>query len=167
MATSRQESRGPERPWRPVFSSAFREVDRIRRELNRIWENFYSVPPRREESSAFRDRFPEFDLCETNDEYILKAEVPGIKPGEIEISVVNNCLRIKGEKKQRVEDAGEVYHFTGRTYGPFCRSIPMPTQVDVDKVQASYKDGILKVVLPKSEQAKGKHIDVKFESETV
>ena len=167
MATHRHESRGPERPWHPVFSSAFREVDRIRRELNRIWENFYSEAHRGEESSVFREQFPEFDLSETDNQFILKAEVPGIKPGEIEISLVNNSLRIKGNKEQRSEDSGEVYHFTGRKYGPFCRSIPIPAQVDVDNVKASYKDGILKIVLPKSEAAKGKRIDVKFEDETV
>ena len=168
MATARQESRGPEnRPWRPVIASAFREVDRLRRELNRLWENFYREAPAGEKSAAFRERFPEFDLSETDNEFILKAEVPGIKSDEIEISLVNNMLRIKGEKRQRLEGKDEVYHFTGRTYGPFCRSIPIPSQVDPDKVNASYKDGILKVVLPKSEGAKGKRIDVKFEDEAV
>ncbi len=152
--------------WRPLVAGPLRQIDRVRREMNRLWEDFFTeTPARKGEVSEFRTRFPEFDLSETADEFILRAEIPGMTPNDLDISFVKNTVRIKGEKKQHVEEKDETYHVVGRSYGTFYRSIPLPAEVDGDKVSASYKDGILTLVLPKSEEARGKRIEVKFEDQ--
>lgn len=129
-----------------------------------MWGSFLTESPlRRAEVQEFGEWFPEFDLSETKNELIVRAEVPGIDPKDINISLVDNMLTIKGEKKQQMEEKNENYHFIGRGYGAFARAIPLPREVQGDKVKASYKDGILKIVLPKSEEAKEKEIQIKVE----
>ena len=152
-------------PWRQLLTaSPFRELDRMRREMDQIWGSLFTEKATgRGESAAFGEWFPEFDLSETKYELIVKAEVPGISPKDINISLVDNTLTIKGEKKQQMEEKDENYHYIGRGYGSFVRTIPLSREVQGDKVKASYKDGILKIVLPKSEEAKEKEIQVKIE----
>ena len=150
-------------PWRPLLTEPFRELERMRREMDRWFDFFPELPVRRAVDVV--EWFPEFDLSETDNELILRAEMPGIDPKDVDISLVNNTLRIKGEKKQEMEEKDENYHFMGRSYGTFARSIPLPTYVKSDNIQATYKDGVLKIVLPKSEEAKPKQIQVKVESE--
>ncbi len=152
-------------PWRPFLSEPFRELDRMKREMDRLWESFLPEAPRRGEFFGGMEWSPEFDLSETDNELILRAEVPGMNPKDIDISLVDNMLRIKGEKKQEMEEKNENYHFVGRSYGSFARSIPLPVEVQGDKVNASYRDGVLKVVFPKSEKAKAKEIQIKVEGE--
>ncbi len=118
---------------------------------------------REEDPRPFGEWFPEFDLSETKDELVVKAEVPGISPKDINISLVDNTLTIKGEKKQQMAEKNENYHYIGRSYGVFARSISLPREVQADKVTASYKDGILKIVLPKSAESKEKDIQIKIE----
>jgi len=144
-------------PWRP-----FRELERMRREMDRLWESFFEERPRRkiEESGEWG---PSLDLSETKNDLIVKAEVPGIDPKGIDISLSNDVLTIKGEKKQEKEEKEENYHFIERSYGAFSRSIRLPREVQSDKINASYKNGLLKVTLPKSEEAKKKEIKIKVE----
>ncbi len=104
---------------------------------------------------------PALDIRETDDSIVVRAEVPGMSSGDIEVSVQNNTLTISGEKTEKTEDAGETYYRSERRYGAFRRDIPLATIVDTDRIQATCKDGVLTVTLPKSEQAKGKRIDVK------
>jgi len=106
---------------------------------------------------------PAIDLSETNNDIIMKAELPGIDPKDIDISLTNDLLTIKGEKKQEKEEKEEDYHLIERSYGSFIRSIRLPKDVQSDKISASYKNGILKVILPKSEEAKKKEIKIKVE----
>jgi len=152
-------------PWRQFLTtSPFRELDRMRREMDQFWGSLFTEKPmRRGEGGALGEWFPEFDLSETKNELIVKAEVPGITPKDIHISLVDNTLTIRGEKKEQMEEKDENYHYIGRGYGSFVRTIPLPREVQGDKVKASYKDGILKIVLPKSEKAKEKEIQVKIE----
>jgi HSP20 family protein len=150
-------------PLRPLLTEPFRELERMRREMDR-WFGFPEMPERR--AVDLREWFPDFDLSETENELILRAEMPGIDPKDIDIALVNNTLRIKGEKKQEMEEKDENYHFVGRSYGTFARSIPLPTYVKSDNIQATYKDGVLKIVLPKSEEAKQKQIHIRVEGES-
>jgi HSP20 family protein len=151
--------------WRPALVGPFRELENMRREMDRVWETFFTEQPmRRGEVEEWGEWFPEFDLSETKNELILKAEVPGISAKDVSISLVDNMLVIKGEKKQEMEEKDENYHYVGRSYGTFARSIPLPREVQGDKVKASYKEGILRIVLPKSKEAKEKEIQIKVES---
>jgi HSP20 family protein len=94
---------------------------------------------------------------------VVKAEVPGMEPKDIDISLSDGVLTIKGEKKQEKEEKEADYHLVERSYGAFTRLVRLPKEVQSEKISASYKDGILKVTLPKSEEAKKKEIKIKVE----
>jgi HSP20 family protein len=159
MATTEQLT-----PWRQFLATPFRELERMRQEMDQMWGSFLTErPARRSEVGLFGEWFPEFDLSETKDELIVKAEVPGMSPKDIDISLVDNTLTIKGDKKQHLDEKNENYHFVGRSYGAFARAISLPREVVGDKVKASYKDGILTIHLPKSAKAKEKEIQIKVE----
>ena len=104
---------------------------------------------------------PAFDVSETENELIVRAEVPGMDQKDIDVSLSDGVLTIKGEKKQEKEDKNEDYHTVERRYGAFSRTMRLPVEVDIDKVDATYKKGVLKITLPKSEPAKPKKIKIK------
>jgi HSP20 family protein len=143
--------------WRP-----FRELERMRREMDRLWDSFFEERPRRRVEEV-GEWLPSLDLSETKNDLVVKAELPGIDPKDIDISLANDVLTIKGEKKQEREEKEEDYHLIERSYGAFTRSIRLPREVQSDKINASYKNGILRVILPKSEEAKKKEIKIKVE----
>jgi HSP20 family protein len=93
----------------------------------------------------------------------VKAEVPGMDAKDISISLTGDVLTIKGEKKQEKEEKEEDYHVVERCYGSFSRSIRLPAEVESGKVEASYKHGILRITLPKSEKVKAKEVKIKVE----
>ena len=96
---------------------------------------------------------PAFDVSETDSELIIKAEVPGMDKKDINITVSDGMLTIKGEKKHEKKEENEHYHRVETHYGTFSRALRLPTEVVADKVDATYKDGVLNVTLPKSEAA--------------
>ena len=102
---------------------------------------------------------PPFDVSETEDEMILRLEVPGMDKKDIKIDFSHGTLTVSGEKKQERQES-ETYHCTERCYGAFSRSMSIPFVVDTDKVDASFKDGVLKITLPRSEAVKPKKIEV-------
>jgi HSP20 family protein len=102
------------------------------------------------------------DISEDEKEYVIKAEVPEMKKEEIKINVQDDVLSISGERKYEKEEKGKKYHRVERAYGSFMRSFTLPEDADGSKVNAEYKDGVLKVHLPKSEKAKPKAIEVKI-----
>jgi len=104
---------------------------------------------------------PELDVAEHPDKVVVKVDLPGVKNEDIEISVQGNTLIIGGEKKEQTEDRGEGYHHVERRYGSFHRTITLPAGVDPDKIEATYRDGVLSVTLPKDEATKAKRIKVK------
>jgi HSP20 family protein len=106
---------------------------------------------------------PSLDLAETKNEFVVKAEVPGMTPKDINISLAQGVLTIRGEKKQEKEEKEENYHFVERSYGSFSRSVRLPGEVQSDKIKAAYKDGILRVTLPKTEETKKKEVKIKVE----
>ena len=103
---------------------------------------------------------PSVDVVETDDEIVVKAEIPGVSKDDIDLTVENNRIIISGEKKQEHEEKEDNYYLMERSYGSFRRIFVLPAQADADRVVASYKDGILTVTVPKTEVAKGKKIDI-------
>ena len=103
---------------------------------------------------------PTIDVSETDDHVILRAEVPGMDKKDINITMSDGLLTIQGEKKQEKEEEKENYRFVERRYGSFSRSLRVPNGVDTDKIDASYKDGVLKVAIPKSEPEKSRKIEI-------
>ena len=102
-------------------------------------------------------------MLEEKDKYVVKADLPGMKKEDIEVSVTQNMLTIKGERKIEEERKDEGYYYCERRYGSFVRSIALPGSVEVDKIKATYKDGVLTVELPKAEEEKGRKIDIQVE----
>ncbi len=140
-------------PWRPLRD--------LKREMDRLWTEFFgreSLP-----ETLNTEWVPALDISETKDTVIVRADVPGINPEDLEITISGNVLTIKGEKKQEKEEKGENFYRVERSYGSFVRSVQIPTEIDADKIEASYKNGVLKIILPKKEEAKGKQIPVKIE----
>ena len=137
----------------------FRQLSTLRNEIDRLFEEPFSFLG---ETQPFMSGWsPALDVFEDKDNLVVKAELPGMRKDEIEISLHDNVLSLSGERKEEQKyDQGEI-HRSERFLGKFQRSLSLPTPVDADKVQASYKDGILTVTLPKTEAAKPKQIEIK------
>ncbi len=147
---------------RPVKDLApFKEFDRMRREMDRFWDSF--LEGRLRKPTEETEWLPSLDVAETKNEIIVKAEVPGMDAKDIDLSLSDGILTIRGEKKQEKEEKEADYHLVERSYGAFTRAIQLPGEIQSDKISASYKDGILKITLPKSEEAKKKEIKIKVE----
>jgi HSP20 family protein len=104
---------------------------------------------------------PLVDIVEEEKEYLIKAELPEMKKEEVKVTVEKRVLSLSGERKYEKEEKGKKYHRVERAYGSFLRSFTLPEDADGGKVTAEYKDGVLKVHIPKSAQAKPKAIEVK------
>jgi HSP20 family protein len=105
-------------------------------------------------------RFPSVDIKETDKTVVVEAELPGMEIKDIDISLENNSLVIKGEKKRATEQKGENYHRVERSYGSFYRTVALPCRVDRNGVKASYKHGILSVTLSKAETERAERIKI-------
>jgi HSP20 family protein len=144
----------------------FRELEDMGERFNRAlggygrkW--FPRVPEMNREMLTVPDWAPMVDISETNDEYLVKAEIPEVKKEEVKVRVENGVLTIEGERKQEKEEKGKKFHRVERYYGTFLRTFSVPENVDEKKVVAEFKDGVLNVHLPKAEMAKPKAIEVK------
>jgi HSP20 family protein len=129
----------------------------LQREMNRVFDNFFGgsmlwpFGPREIELESF---YPEVDVVETENEIRVKADVPGMDEKDIHVSLAQNTLTIKGEKKEETEDKGKNYHQVERHWGSFYRSISLPSTIDATKADATFKKGVLTVTLPKTAEAK-------------
>jgi HSP20 family protein len=133
----------------------------LKQEMDRLFDRFFE--PRWDEFAVLGEWAPQLDLSETKDALVVKAEVPGMDPKDIQISLQEQLLTIKGEKKQEKEEKDERYHRIERSYGAFTRAVRLPVAVDAEKATASFKNGLLTVKLPKTPAAKGTTIPVKTE----
>ena len=104
---------------------------------------------------------PHFDISETEKEYVISGEIPGIDVKDLNVTLTDGIITIKGEKKKETEDKEENYHRIERHYGSFERSFRVPDKVNTDELDANYKDGVLKLTLPKAEVSEVKKIEVK------
>lgn len=107
------------------------------------------------------DFHPTLDVSETDEAIQIKVDLPGIKPEEVDVEVRNNVLEVTGERKEEREEKGKTWHRTERRVGRFARSLPLPCEVQEDKVVAECSNGVLNILLPKAEQAKSEKIAVK------
>jgi HSP20 family protein len=137
----------------------------LRQEMNSLFDNFFSgfaPEPFETRLGAFS---PRVDIAETDKEIKVTAELPGMDDKDIDVALTKDMLTIKGEKKEEKEEKGKNYYRMERSYGSFSRSIPLPSEIDTNKVKADFKKGILTVTLPKTPQAikETKKIQVKAE----
>lgn len=140
--------------WRPRrdLPSAYGDIDSV---FDRLMQNWM-----RPVSFSEFSWNPSIDVSESDDEIVVKAEVPGVAPEEIDISVDDNHLVISGEKKQESEEKEKNYYRVERSYGSFRRSVALPSGVDVEKIKASSKDGVLSVSIPKGAGQKSRKIEI-------
>ena len=146
--------------WEP-----FRDLMSLQERMNRLFdESFRSragAGAGHEEDWALGGSWaPAVDIYEHEGNIVLKAEIPGIDPKEVDVRVENNVLTLRGERKIDTEVKRESYHRVERAYGTFSRSFTLPNVVDTEKIKAEYRDGVLRVTLPKREEAKPKQISI-------
>lgn len=137
----------------------FNRLSTLRDEMNRIFD--LSLPGFTRDTGLFSGWSPSLDVYQDKDSLYVKCELPGMKKEDIEITLHDGILSLSGERKhEEKHEEGESFR-SERFFGKFHRSVTLPTSVDAGKVSASYKDGILTVTLPKTEEAKPKQIEVR------
>ncbi|MCU4138567.1 MAG: Small heat shock protein IbpA [Thermodesulfobacteria bacterium] len=139
-----------------------RPIQELKKEMDRIWQDFFGKSLLSEKWESI-EWIPAVDVSETDNEIIVKVDVPGVKPEDMEISLSDNVLIIKGEKKKEEEEKKENFYRMERYYGSFMRSIQLPCEIEEDKISATYKNGVLKIVLPKKPEEKKKVIKINVE----
>jgi HSP20 family protein len=172
---ARSEPTGAPAP-RPSGEETRHPLMAFRDEMDRLFDDFFSgfslspfrrrrleADPWRRFQGVFEATFPVVDVTETESEYRVKAELPGMEEKDIDIALTGGVLMIKGEKRQEQEEKKENYFVSERRYGTFQRSFRLPEDVDPEKIEASMKSGVLTLTLPKrpEAQAKAKKIEVK------
>lgn len=142
----------------------FRDLRSLQDEVNRLFSTNLS--------RAFGDEgiargawMPNVDIYENKDQIVLEAELPGMNREDFDLSVENNIITLRGERRFEKKDDGDNYHRVERAYGTFTRSFTLPQTVSVEGAQAEYKNGVLRVTLPKREEVKARRIEVSGESE--
>ena len=135
-------------PWNP-----FRDIDNIGREIN----SFFDYP-----AKLFAGHSPRVDVYQTEDEVVIKAEIPGVSREDLSLYVDDRSVRISGETRREEKYSENDTYRSERYYGSFTRTVPLPAEVMPDEARAEYKDGILTVTVPKSEpsKSKGRKIDI-------
>ena len=140
--------------WEPA-----RELQSIQSEMNRLFNTFFE-PPAGGNGSVMRRWSPAMDLVETKDQYVLKADLPGVSEGDVKIELDDNVLTVSGERKAAHEEAKEGYYRVERAYGSFSRSLTLPEGVDADSISASFDRGVLELRVPKPEQRKPRKVEI-------
>jgi HSP20 family protein len=137
----------------------FRDLGTLQDRMNRLFDDA-SRTWRPDEPAATTTWSPAVDIFETEGEIVVKAELPGMERNDITLNLEKNILTLKGERRFQKETKEDNYHRIERSYGTFSRAFSIPATVDEEKIKAEYKDGVLKIVLPKKEQAKPKQIRI-------
>jgi HSP20 family protein len=140
--------------WEPM-----RDLVTTQEQFNRLFNESFGRAFGDEELTS-RAWMPAVDIYETADNLVLKAELPGINPEDVEVRVEDNTLYLKGERKFEKEAKEQNLHRVERSYGSFSRTFALPGSIDADKIQAEYKGGILTLTVPKREEAKPKTIKI-------
>jgi HSP20 family protein len=148
--------------WEPV-----REITSIQNEMNRLFNTFFDTPTTGNGGNGGGPRrwVPAMDLVETEDHFVLKADLPGLAEGDVNLEVEDNVLTVSGERKAEHEDKREGYVRVERSYGSFRRSLTLPEGVDAEAVSASFDKGVLEVRIPKPEERKPRKVAIQVGSQ--
>jgi HSP20 family protein len=142
--------------WEPV-----REISTIQTEMNRLFNTFFDTPaPQGATGTPLRRWIPAMDLLETEDAFVLRADLPGLSEGDVNLELEDNVLTISGERKAEHEERKEGYYRVERAWGSFSRSLTLPEGINPDGVQASFDRGVLEVRVPKPEQRKPRKVAI-------
>ena len=138
--------------WEPA-----REMMTLREAMDRLFDDAFTRP------FSLRDGWsaPAIDMYQTDDEVVVRAALPGLKPDDVQINITGDVLHIQGEMKHEEEKTEKAWHMREQRWGAFERSVALPTDVVVDKAKAEFENGVLTVTLPKAEEVKPKIINIK------
>jgi HSP20 family protein len=141
--------------WTPMGN-----LQSFQHEMNRMFNQFFQGSNGEEVGSKLSTWTPSVDIHETDDVLVIKAELPGVSKDDVSIDVHQNTLTLRGQRKHEAEVKDEQYHRVERSYGSFQRSFTLPSTIDYEKVQATFKDGVLELHLPRLESAKPRQIAI-------
>ena len=143
-------------PWTERFPATF---SRFENEMERLMDRFFRSDD--EWLPSTRRYLPRVDMIEGEDGFEVKVDLPGMKAEDVHVDLKGGSLWITGEKHEEHEEEGKTYHRLERRHGEFQRVLPLPTNVDEERIEAKFDNGVLTIVVPKTEEARPKHIEVK------
>lgn len=141
--------------WEPV-----RELNTLQNEVNRLFGTFFDTPTTTGGNGGIRRWIPAMDLVETDEHFILRADLPGVSEDDVSIEFEDNVLTISGERKVEHEDKREGFYRVERATGAFSRSLTLPEGIDVDAVKATFDKGVLEIQIPKPEERKPRRVAI-------
>ena len=140
--------------WEPV-----RELNTLQSEMNRLFNTLFDTPVANG-TAGVRRWIPAMDLVKTDDDFVLRADLPGLTEGDVNIELEDNVLTVSGERKSEHEDRKEGYYRVERASGSFSRSLTLPEGVDADAIKASFEKGVLEIRIPKPEERKPRKVAI-------
>jgi HSP20 family protein len=148
--------------WEPV-----RELHSMQNEMNRLFNTFFDAPSRGDNGqTGLRRWIPAMDVVETDEHFVLRADLPGLTAEDVNIELDDNVLTISGERTAEHEQRNEGYYRVERASGSFSRSLTLPEGVEPDGIQASFESGVLEVRIPKPEQHKPRKVQISLAGAT-
>jgi len=150
----------PARTFRAISTNPLRELFDLQRGINQLFDESFGVPREQVASKAWT---PAVDVYEDEDSFLIKVELPEINRDDVKVNLNENTLSISGERRVENEEKRDNYHRVERSYGQFFRSFTLPPNVNAEGINAQFKDGVLRLTLPKKEEAKPRQIDVKVQ----
>ena len=141
--------------WEPA-----RELSSLQSEMNRLFNTFFDTPTSGGNGGGARRWVPSMDLVETDDHFVLRADLPGLSEGDVAIELEDNVLTVSGERKAEHEEKKEGFYRVERSYGQFRRSLTLPDGVDADAIAARFDRGVLEVRIPKPEERKPRRVAI-------
>jgi HSP20 family protein len=148
--------------WEPL-----REFGTLQNEMNRLFNTVFDTPVSGNGGSTMRRWMPAMDLVETQDHFVLRADLPGLGEDDVKIEFEDGTLTVSGERKAEHESKGEGYHRVERAFGAFSRSLTLPQGIDPEAVTASFDRGVLEVSIPKPEERKPRRIEIGGAQKTI
>ena len=136
------------------------EISSLQQEMNRLFNGFFGAPRATGGANGTARYLPALDLVETDDQYLLKVDLPGLREDDVKIELDGTVLTISGERKSDHEDRAEGWHRIERSYGQFTRSLTLPDGVRADAIVAAFDHGVLEVRIAKPEQAKPQRVNI-------
>lgn len=146
--------------WEPL-----REMATLQNEVNRLFGTYFDTPTTAAGGNGARRWMPAMDLVETDEHFVLRADLPGLGEGDVTIEVEDRTLTLAGERKAEHESSGEGYYRLERASGPFARSLTLPEGVDSEQIAARFEKGVLEVRIPKPEERKPRRVAIQVGDE--
>ncbi len=144
--------------WEPVG-----ELNTIQNEMNRLFNTLFDSPARASQPNSGRQRWiPPMDLVETDGQYVLRADLPGLSEADVKIELTDNVLTVSGERRPEHQETTGGYYRVERAFGGFSRSLTLPEGVNPDAVQAHFDSGVLEIRIPKPEQRQPRKVEISF-----